>query len=285
MKKNMKILLLGFSLILLSGCASNQSVKSSSFKFETKELEVNGNYTEEVITLITRTGIKQRFILSKPSNSTKGIIILFTGGNGKLFLHQDEDQWKVGNFLVRSRGIFASNDYVIATIDSPSKRKNGMKDGFRTSPEHIKDIKAVIKYLKNKYPNQKVYLIGTSRGTESVAHLAINLKNKIDGIILTSTVTNSKKYKRGTTVLDMNLDEITVPTLIVSHKNDGCKVTPSSQSPEIYNTLNEKVAKKLVYVSGGYEESINLCKAKTHHGFLGIENDVVNLIITFIDQN
>ena len=285
MRKYIKTFLLGLSLILLSACASNQSVKYSSYKFETKDLEVNGNYTEEVITLKTRKGIKQRFILSKSSNTPKGIVILFAGGNGKLFLHKDEEQWRVGNFLVRSRGIFASSDYVVATIDSPLKRKNGMKDGFRTSSEHISDIKVVIKYLKNKYLNKKLYLIGTSRGTESVAYLAINIKNDIDGIVLTASVTNSKKYKRGTTVVDMNLDEITVPTLIISHKNDGCKVTPPNQSPEIYNMLNEKITKELVYVSGGYEESSNLCKAKTHHGFLGIENNVVNLVTNFMNKN
>lgn len=186
--------------------------------------------------------------------------------------------------MVRTRGLFANNGYITVVVDSPLKRKQGMKDGFRTSHEHVTDIKAVINYLKNKYPNQKIWIIGTSRGTESVAHLAINLQNEINGIVLTSSVTNSRKYKRGTVLLDMNLEKINVPTLIVSHKNDGCKVTPSSDSPKLYHMLNTKINKKLIYVNGGYEKG-NPCKAKSYHGFLGIENDVVDIITNFMDKN
>ena len=139
--------------------------------------------------------------------------------------------------------------------------------------------------MQSKYANQKTWLIGTSRGTESVAHLAINLQNKIDGIILTASVTNSSKYKRGTVILDMNLKKINVPTLIISHKKDACKVTPPNDSQKIINMLNDKIHKKLVYVDGGYQKSSNPCKSKSHHGFLGIENDVINIIANFINTN
>jgi len=240
---------------------------------------------EDVIKLEPRDGIKQRFILVEPESKIKGIVILFAGGSGKLLLGKDKSKWKKNNFLVRTRELFANKGYVVAVIDSPSKRKNGMKNGFRTSDEHIIDMEAVIKYLQSKYSNQKVWLIGTSRGTESVAHLAINLQNKIDGIIFTASVTNSLKYRGGTVILDMELEDIAVPTLIVSHKKDGCKVTPPKDSPDIIDMLNDKINKKLVYVTGGYEQSKNPCKAKSHHGFLGIENNVVEIISNFIDEN
>ena len=246
---------------------------------------VNTSNAEEVIKIKPRDGINQRFILLEPKSEIKGIVILFAGGNGKLLLSKDKNKWKTNNFLVRTRELFAKKGYLVAVIDSPSKRKNGMKDGFRTSDDHITDVNAVITYLKKKYPNQKTWLIGTSRGTESVVHLAINLHDEIDGIILTSSVTNSKKYKGGTTILDMNLDEVNVPTLIVSHKKDSCIVTPPTDSPKIMNMLNDKIVKKLVYVDGGYEESSNSCKAKTYHGFLGIENEVIDIILDFIDKN
>ena len=246
---------------------------------------VNISIAEEVIKLNPRDSIKQRFILLEPNIQQKGIVILFAGGNGKLLLGKDKTKWKTNNFLVRTRKLFSDKGYIVAVIDSPSKRKNGMKDGFRTSDEHITDINAVIKYLQSKYSNQKIWLIGTSRGTESVAHLAINLQNKINGIILTASVTNARKYKRGKVILDMNLEKINVPTLIISHKKDSCKVTPSSDSQKIINMLNNKINKELVYVDGGYEESSNPCKAKSHHGFLGIENKVVDIITNFIDTN
>lgn len=240
---------------------------------------------EEVITLEPREGISQRFILLEPENEIKGIVVLFAGGNGKLLLHKNKNKWKTNNFLVRTRESYSNRGYVVAVIDSPLKRKIGMKDGFRTSSEHVTDMNAVVGYLQKEYSNQKIWLIGTSRGTESVVHLAINLRDKIDGIVLTSSVTNSKKYKGGTTILDMDLKKIEVPTLIISHENDDCKVTPPSDSPIIMEKLNDRVIKKSVYVKGGYEESSNPCKAKTYHGFLGIENNVVDIIEDFIDKN
>ncbi len=284
MKFRAKIAIAIIATLLLGGCVSNQPIKSKSYNFETQKQSVKNDFVDKIVTLKTRKGIKQRFILIEPKSSSKGIVVLFPGGSGKIGLHKDKDDWKLGNFLVRTRGVFVDNGYTTVVIDSPSKRKNGMKGGFRTSNKHIKDISKVVQYLRNKYPNQKIWLIGTSRGTESVAHLGINLQNKIDGVVLTASVTNSMKYKNGTVTLDMDLEKISVPTLIVSHKNDNCKVTPSYQSPDIYNMLNNKIKKELIYVDGGDEEG-NACRGKSHHGFLGIENNVVNLITDFMDKN
>ena len=67
----------------------------------------NISMAEEVITLKSRDGINQRFILLEPDNKIKGIVILFAGGSGKLLLSKDKSEWKTNNFLVRTRELFA----------------------------------------------------------------------------------------------------------------------------------------------------------------------------------
>ena len=75
----------------------------------------------------------------------------------------------------------------MAVVDAPSDKKHGMYDGFRNSGEHLKDMEAVISFLKSE-ANVPVWLIGTSRGTESAAYIASKAKGAINGLILTSSM-------------------------------------------------------------------------------------------------
>ncbi len=63
-----------------------------------------------------------------------------------------------------------------------------MTDTFRNSPKHAQDIEKAIEFLAGQ-GLQPVYLVGTSRGTLSVAYLGIALKDeRIKGIVLTSSL-------------------------------------------------------------------------------------------------
>ena len=84
-----------------------------------------------------------------------------------------------GNFLVRSSALFADAGFITAIVDSPSDRPEGplggrdggMTDDFRQSSMHLTDIRAVVDFLVDEGARE-IYLIGTSRGTLSVAYLA-----------------------------------------------------------------------------------------------------------------
>ncbi len=116
-----------------------------------------------------------------------------------------------------------------ADVDHPTDQSSDLY-GFRGTEDHAKDVAAVIAYLRKEF-GLPVWLVGTSRGTNSVANAAIRLQGPKgpDGIVLTATVL---ELKHGgdpdywTNVLDMNLDEITVPVVIAHHKQDSCSVTP-----------------------------------------------------------
>ncbi len=241
----------------------------------------------ELISLDTRPGITQKFILIKPDKPVVSVI-LFAGGHGNLKLSApfgipSIDLGKT-NFLVRTRDKFAKNDFVVAVVDAPSnkKGKKGMKGSFRNSKEHVIDIDKVIAYLReeNKIP---VWLVGTSRGTESATRVAISSAEKPDRLILTSSM--SRPNRGGTSVTEMELHEIKIPTLIVAHRSDKCKHTPPDGAEEIKNSLSNAQRIEVKYFSGGKKPRSGPCKALSAHGFSGIEDDVVNAIANFIKTN
>ncbi len=240
-------------------------------------------FDSELVTLRTRVSASQPFVLIKPGNPMASVI-LFAGGHGDLSLTQRSGQLDIGwgrnNFLVRSRREFAKHGFVVAVVDAPSDRKAvGMLYGFRNSAQHVKDIEAVIAHLK-KITGLPVWLIGTSRGTESAAYAAIHSREEIGGVVLTSsmTVLNGK----GETVSSMALDQIRVPVLIVAHKDDHCWVTPPQGAARIAKRLVNSSQVTVRYFSLGDSPRSGPCQALSAHGFLGIERDVLVAISDFI---
>jgi pimeloyl-ACP methyl ester carboxylesterase len=225
----------------------------------------------------------QHFLLVEVEKPTANLV-LFAGGHGKLNLSGGNINWGKNNFLVRSRDKFAAKGFTVAVVDAPSDRQtgNGMYNGFRTSPEHVADIDAVSRKLK-EISDVPVWLIGTSRGSESVAWLAYHANEKPAGIVLTSSVT--METDKGSAVTDLRLDRIDVPVLIIAHREDNCWVSPPDGAENIKNALENAPVVKLVYFSGGSADRSKPCQAMSKHGFIGIESDVVDTISTFIRDN
>ncbi|MHA1444810.1 MAG: alpha/beta hydrolase, partial [Candidatus Hodarchaeales archaeon] len=203
-----------------------------SFEFVSNAAEIQ---PEEIITLESRPKIKQAFMLIKPQNPAASII-LFAGGMGNIKLGHTGGKPSIGalsgNFLLKTRREFANHGFMVAVYDVPSDQKRkGMYTVWRMEEKHADDINAVASYLK-KQANIPVWLVGTSKGTISAANGAIRINENINGLILTSSVTKYRKrwkkaYKTHPNgIIDMDLDKITVPTLIVSHRDDKCEVTP-----------------------------------------------------------
>jgi len=93
----------------------------------------------------------------------------------------------------------------------------------------------------------------------------------------------SKTNNKGTSVADLSLDKITVPVLAIHHKKDGCNTT----KPKVIITIKRKVYNSSnviikLFSGGDTPISDNPCQARTYHGYLGIEEDVVSYIDDFI---
>lgn len=239
---------------------------------------------DPIVALPTRAGVIQRFVLLGPDNPTAAVI-LFAGGEGRVPLDKLAPGQFVnrGNFLVRTRYEFARHNLMVAVVDAPSDRQDaeGMLGAFRGSPEHASDIAAVIGHLKSR-ADIPVWLVGTSRGTESVASLATKLGDRVDGAVFTSSMTTWNR--RGLQVFDFPLDAVRVPVLIVAHAEDGCSATPARAAERIKDALVKSPRKQVLYFEGGDPPKSDPCEALSAHGFLGIEKKVVAAIAEFIKE-
>jgi hypothetical protein len=239
---------------------------------------------QRVVDVPTRPGVTQRFLLLSP-REPKATVVLFAGDHGGLQIAADgrfQYAYLVPNFLVRSRQLFVEHDLAVAIVDAPSDRQGFLFPrylwGFRQTPAHAADIKAVIAWLR-EHVEAPVWLIGTSRGTESVGYLATQLKGRDgpDGIVLTSTILADGERS----VPAMELETLRIPVLVVHHEQDGCRFCLFRDMPALMHKLDAVPMKELIAVNGGVSSG-DPCQAFAYHGYNGIESTVVARIAEWI---
>ncbi len=243
-------------------------------------LLANAQAMQKVVDIPTRPGVTQRMLVLAPPEP-KAAVVLFAGGHGGLQIFPNGSmKWGEGNFLVRTRQQFAEQGLLVVILDAPSDRqKPPFLQGFRQRPDHAADTRAVIGWVRGtaKVP---VWMVGTSRGTQSVGYLATELAGLEgpDGIVLTSTILTDDK---GRPVPAMPLAKIHVPVLVVHHEQDGCAHCAYAQVPALMARLDQVPRRQLLSFKGG-ENKGDPCEAFAYHGFNGIERDVVAQIAGWI---
>lgn len=227
---------------------------------------------EDIITLPTRDAVTQSYLLSVPeTGKVQALAVLFPGGNGKTDLERETARKSEGgNFLVRSRRLFAANGVTAAVVDAPSDRAAGMDDEFRLGAAHAEDIAKVITDLRKRFPGVPVFLVGTSRGTISAAAIGKRLGPAIAGVALTATLFLATKREPGLSEFDFAT--VPSPLLFVHHVDDGCRETPYSSAKRLAERY------PLVSVSGGNPPQSKPCQAMSQHGFLGREAQTVDAV-------
>ena len=237
---------------------------------------------ERVVDIPTRPGVTQRMVVLMP-DKPKAAVVLFAGGHGGIQITSTGNfKWGAGNFLVRTRQLFAANGLMVTVVDAPSDRQNPpYLGGFRQKPEHVTDIRAVIAWVKQQN-DLPVWLVGTSRGTQSAAFITTQLApadGGPDGVVLSSTILTDKPP--GRPVPEMPLGRIQVSTLVVHHKQDGCEHCKYSDLPKLMDKLSAVSRKELLTFEGGKNQG-DSCEAMAYHGFNGIEREVVEKIADWI---
>ena len=176
-------------------------------------------------------------------------VILMPGGNGRLNPHLEGVNIAMasgGNFLIRSRALFAGPQFVAASTDAT------------TTPGRIL---AIADDLKKRYPDIAIYVIGTSRSTESTMRLAPLLDGQVAGFIHNSSMSGISGFDtRG----------LKSRQLVVLHKHDACRVTSPSAGAANHN----KYGTTLIEMDGGKSTGDD-CEAFAYHGYNGIEADTV----------
>jgi pimeloyl-ACP methyl ester carboxylesterase len=239
---------------------------------------------QEIVSVPTRPGVTVKVALVAPAGEPSATLLIFPGGFGENhFRERDGRVVMGGNFLVRTAKHFAARGLLAAVIDTPSDHPQGMDYPFRFGKAHMEDVTKVLQMLEAK-TSAPIYLAGTSRGTLSAAALAASLKDPaVKGLVLTTSLDEPGRGRNpAATVFDAPLKRITLPVLIVHHRDDACWASSFSAATRIPAALSGSAKVDFVAVSGGDPPRSEPCEAFAAHGFVGRELLVVGVIADWI---
>ena len=232
------------------------------------------------VDLKPREGITLRVAVIVPE-APRAVVILFSGGGGKLGIKRNGKIKRDGNFVIRTREMFARAGFVTMVPDVPSDRKKSPGlHGFRHVSDYTEDLRALMRHARTSY-KLPVWVLGTSAGTISVAHAGARLSgpDRPDGLVFTASITKNSSHESH--VLDFDLGKYTGPSLIVHHQQDGCRVTPASGAGDIKDKLEKASIAEVRLYEGGDPQG-GYCQAQHYHGFHGIERKVVGDIVKWM---
>jgi predicted alpha/beta-hydrolase family hydrolase len=230
---------------------------------------------DELVKVPTRAGVTVGYWYM-PRDRATATLVLLPGGAGSIGYR--DGRLQSGNFLVRSRDLFAAEGFNLAIVGRPSDVAD-MDTAFRVSAAHVEDLRRVLDDLHER-SSAPVWLVGTSRGTVSAAAAAIAIgAPSIAGVVLTSSVT---AYKLKGAVPTQTLSEIRVPVLVMHHEKDACPACAPHEVRLIVSGLTNAPVKKLIWASGGDGARGDPCEAFHWHGYVGMEAQAVQLIAQWI---
>jgi hypothetical protein len=187
-------------------------------------------------------------LLNKPATPSASLILI-PGGDGHLGVNVDGSFSGLrDNQLVRTRKAYLAHGLATLTIDS------GV------------NVAEAVAYMRKVA--RPVVVAGTSRGTLRVPSA---LAGKPDGIVLTAGFLDQVKSAIGSPG--------SLPrTLIVHHRQDGCRSTPPSAVEPFRAWGGSRV--RVAWMEGGLSSG-DPCKARAHHGFNGLDRLVVSTVAQF----
>jgi len=235
---------------------------------------------ETVIDIPTR-GVTQRFLFLQPAHPVASLILL-PGGDGVLRLRADgtgEKELMENNAIGRNRQRFAEQGFAVAYVDAPSDMQVTGLSPFRQSTDHVADILAVIRYMR-EHADVPVWLIAHDTGVNSAVFAALNLPpNQPVGIALVAGLLSSALGRD-------RLAEVNRPVLLVSHANDPC-VRLDGQT-DVFFYLVAAPAKQLVALTGGdrggesCNNTNNTGSLPGYHNFDGLGAELTAAVAEFV---
>jgi hypothetical protein len=198
-----------------------------------------------------------RAVLIKPK-APHGSVILMPGGNGAIRAGDQGDIHGLnGNQLVRTRHAYAARGLAVLVVDADTN--------LASAVEYMAAIK------------RPVTVVGTSRGTLRAAQ-GIARGARPDALVLTSGFLSRESGSSENVMAILGSPSALPHTLVIHHSADSCRATlPAGVEPFIKWSGGRA---RVSWVSGGKEEG-DACEAGGHHGFAGLDGQVVGLAAGF----
>jgi hypothetical protein len=198
-----------------------------------------------------------RAVLIKPA-APRASVILLPGGDGAIRAgdHGDIHGLKL-NQLVRTRQAYAARGLAVLVADAGTDLKSAV------------DYMAAIK--------RPVTVIATSRGTQRAAE-GLARGARPDALVLTSGFLSPDSGSPTNVMSILGSPALLPRTLVIHHQADSCRATlPAGVDPFIKWSAGKA---RVAWLNGGAEQG-DPCEAFGHHGFNGLDAQVVGLAAGF----
>lgn len=73
-----------------------------------------------------------------------------------------------------------------------------------------------------------------------------------------------------------------MPTLVVHHAHDACWACPPADAKRLADALRNAPIKKIMLLDGGAGASGDPCEPLHHHGYVGMQQEVIDVIAAWI---
>jgi len=196
------------------------------------------------------------YVLTTKTGTPAYAVILMPGGSGAMNPRMQNGRLAFGfggNFLIRSRELFADGRFVAASTDATS------------TPARILSI---VQDLQLRYGGIAVYVIGTSRSTEATMLLAAPLDGQVAGFVHTSSMNG---------IAGFDPRKFRSRHLVVYHRMDACRATRPSAGAASRSSYGTET----IEMEGGTSTGDD-CEAYSYHGYNGIEAATVERIKAWI---
>jgi hypothetical protein len=262
-------------LIPLLACASGQHAVAGDDSDDSDDAkQAPLDKADRLERVPTRKGITVPVVIREGEKPT-AVVLLYAGGGGRLGLTDQGFAKGADNFMVRTRGDFAKAGLIAVVVDAPSDHDESLR-AYRISADGGADSAQLVAWANAKW-KLPVWLVGTSRGTISVANAAARGAG-MHGIVLTSSVTAGSHEKIG----DVAVDKITGPALLVHHQHDGCNASPLAGA----RALAKQLHASWIEIHGGEtDKHASKCSPESHHGYLGQDAEVVGDVAKFVGEH
>jgi len=206
-------------------------------------------------------------------------VALFPGHPGILRLAQENGVPRFemrGNFLVRARRHWLDDETVVLVVDAPSDQWSGFSQVFRETERYGRDVGALVTEAGRRFGVNDWTFVGTSEGSVSTFHAARMNPQLARRVILTASV--FLPSRNGPGLSEVNLAALTSALLWVHHEDDPCRFTPYRSARE----FAKRSQSPLITVRGGGPAEGDPCRARTAHGFVGVERPTIHAMLAWI---
>ncbi len=226
---------------------------------------------------ITADGAQRNVLILMPSGPPKAAVVMFPGGDGMIGIAPNGAIARDGNFLIRTRDRWLAHGFLFAAVDA-APGQAGTK-GDRTGPAMRHAIAEIVRVVRQR-TTAPIWLLGTSAGAPAALAGAASLPPRtIAGAIVSSPVSVPGPRDM---VFDVPLNTIRVPVLIQVHAEDACRLTPPMNAAAIRTALTGAPAAEVQTFTGGDAPHSQACEAFAKHGFVGIEDKVVDAAAAWV---